>query len=123
MKRELRSRDRELLSVALNVYEALAKSVKSNLESLNLPTMAVDTALGNVEVIRKRLGTTSSEVEIQEDLRITARDALDFMYNKAEAVKKSAQKLTMATDNAEEFEHEVSRLTSAFSEQMVFEGV
>lgn len=120
MKRKLKMREREVLGVALREYEALATTTKKNLEALNLPNskIHVDTAIGNIGIIRERLGTTGEEVEVQEDLRITVHDCLTLMFDKTEKLKNTQLKMTMGTSDAEDYEELVQGLQRAFAEQM-----
>jgi hypothetical protein len=121
MKRALQPRDRELLSVGLRIYEALANTTKSNLEALALPTLHADTAIGNIEVIRKRLGTTSLEVEFENDLRVTTMDVLSLLANRVGKVKRDEEKLTIPTGDVDGTEKEVLSLQSAFAHQLTLE--
>jgi hypothetical protein len=121
VKRALQPRDRQLLGVGLRIYETLAKRTKSDLEALALPSLHVDTAIGNIGVIRERLATTSLEVEFQEDLRVTTMDVLSLLENRVVKVKHDEEKLTIPTSDVDRTEEEVSSLRSAFSHQLTLE--
>lgn len=123
MKYQLKLREREIIGTATTLYETLATSTLKNLEALSLPTMAVSVAIGNIEMIRERLGTTSDvseDVELQNDLRMTVKDSLLYMESKVEKVKKDQLKLTIGTTDTEATAEEISELVAGFSEQMAF---
>jgi hypothetical protein len=87
MKRAFTGRERALLGIALTLYEKLAKNTQKALQKLNLPDMYVDIAVGNVEAIRTKLDSTSTEIEFTGDLRTTASNAIELAHSKAEKVK------------------------------------
>jgi hypothetical protein len=122
MKKKLSTRDRALVSVALAVYEKMAMSTKANLEKLALPTLHIDTAIGNIETIRARLGTTSEEVHFSDDLRITVKDCLSVMMSKAEKVKDGQEELLIPTDETQETQMQIGRLFRAFGDQLDIEA-
>lgn len=135
MKVKLRERERSLLGVAINKYDRLAKGTQSNLRSLNLPSMAVDTARGNIEAIKELLGMSGAddeeeegetaervlpsvaEIEFQEDLRITVRDLLDFALTKYQKAENDQTELLIGTSETEETMNEVRAIRRKFADQ------
>jgi hypothetical protein len=111
-------RQRELMGVALKLYDALAKGTQANLTSLNLPTMAVDTARAQNEAWKEKLATSANELEITDDLRIHAKDAINFVlnskYNKAE---KQQIELLIDTQSTETTINELKALRRKFATQ------
>jgi uncharacterized protein YPO0396 len=111
-------RQRELFGVALKLYDALAKGTQANLGSLNLPTMHVDTARAQNEAWKEKLANTANELEITDDLRIHAKDAINFVlnskYNKAE---KQQIELLIDTQSTEQTINELKALRRKFSTQ------
>jgi hypothetical protein len=112
-------RERELFAaVALKLYDNLCKGTQANLGTLNLPTMHVDIARGNVEAWKEKLATNADEIEITEDLRITAKDAINFVleskYTKAE---KDQTTLLIDTASTEATVSELKKLRRRFAEQ------
>jgi hypothetical protein len=118
MIRSYSQRERALLGIALTLYEKLGETTKKNLAKLNLPDMAVLTALGNVEVIRTKMGTTGNEIEFTNDLRITAKDAIELTNQRAQKVKSGQEELLMEVHDAEQYEYELKALRRAFSDQV-----
>jgi hypothetical protein len=118
MIRAYSQRERALLGIALSLYEKLAKSTEKNLKKLNLPDIHVLTAVGNVEAIRTKLGTTGNEIEFTNDLRITAKDAIELTNQRAQQIKSGQEELLMGVGDAEEYEYELKALRRAFSDQI-----
>jgi hypothetical protein len=119
MNRHYNQRERALLGIAITFYEGLAKATEKNLKRLGLPTLYVQTAIGNVEAIRVQLATTGdTEVEFRHELRVTARDAIELVSRKAEKVKGEQEQLLMPLTGAEEYEFELKALRRAFGEQL-----
>lgn len=124
MKVKLNHRQKALLGVAIVKYDALAKGTQSNLTSLNLPTMAVDTARGCIEVINERFGTTGEdetegkyEIDLQEDLRMVIRDALSFALTKYVKAENNQTELLIGTAETEQTMGEIRALQRKFSDQ------
>lgn len=112
-------RERELFAaVALKLYDNLAKGTQANLATLNLPTMHVDIARGNIEAWKEKLATNADVVEITDDLRITAKDAINFVleskYTKAE---KDQTTLLIDTVSTEQTVSEMKKLRRRFADQ------
>lgn len=118
MKVDLSKRKRALLTAALEVYEKLAKSVKANLGSLNLPEMDVDRARVNVEAIKQRLDGSATEIDLPHDFRITCRNALVLMQAKLGKVEGAQEELQVDTSATQETEYEVQALIRELAEQM-----
>ena len=123
VKIKLGTRERSLLGVALNKYDALAKGTQSNLASLNLPALHVDTARGNIEVIKDRLGQTSDEVEFQFDIRTTVQDCLAFALTKYTKAENAQTELLIGTSETEETMNEVRALQRKFADQTDLEPI
>lgn len=118
MIRAYSQRERALLGIALSLYEKLAETTKKNLAKLNLPDLAVLTAIGNVEAIRTKMGTTGNEIEFTNDLRITAKDAIELTNQRAQKVKSDQEELLMGVTDADQYEYELKALRRAFSDQV-----
>lgn len=112
-------RERELFgAVALDKYDRLAKGTQANLATLALPTMHVDIARGNVEAWKEKLATTSEEIEITDDLRITAKDAIDYVLDsKYSKSMKEQTELLIDTQLTERTISELRRIRRKFAEQ------
>lgn len=117
MKRSFSQRERALLGIAIGLYEKLGKTTQKNIEKLALQCMLLDIALGNIEAIRTKLGTTGDEIEFTDDLRVTARDAIELTYQRAEKVKEDQQELLIPVETTEEYEYELRALRRAFANQ------
>jgi hypothetical protein len=117
MKRSFSQRERALLGIAITLYEKLGKTTQKNIEKLALQCMLLDVALGNIEAIRAKLGTTGDEIEFTDDLRVTARDAIELTYQRAEKVKEDQQELLIPVETTEEYEYELRALRRAFANQ------
>jgi hypothetical protein len=118
MKLKMKPRERSLLSVALHKYDRLCQGTSANLTTLNLPNMQVETARGNIEVIRERLDTADDDVELQHDLRLTVKDALAFALTKYQKVENDQTELLVGTSETEETMNEVRALQRKLADQM-----
>ena len=88
------------------------------IRKLNLPDIHVLTAVGNIEAIRTKLGTTGNEIEFTNDLRMTAKDAIELANKAAERIKSGQEELLMGVTDAEQYEYELKALRRAFSDQV-----
>jgi hypothetical protein len=111
MKRKFSQRERALLGIAITIYEKLGNSTSKNLEQLNVECLTLKAALLNVTAIRGKLATSSidHDVEFTHDLRLTARDAIELTFQKAEKVKDAQQDLLIPVEATEEYEYELPR--------------
>lgn len=118
MKLKLKQRERSLLGIALHKYDRLCQGTSANLTTLNLPNMQVETARGNVEVIKEKLGATADEVDLPHDLRCTVKDALAFALTKYQKVENDQTELLVATAETEQTMNEVRALQRKFADQL-----
>lgn len=128
MKIRLKKRERALLGIALFKYDRLCQGTSANLTTLNLPNMQVETARGNITVINEKLGTSgddqtdlqhgAQELELQQDLVVTIRDALHFTLTKYEKMEKEQTELLVPLDRTEQTRDEVKALQRKFGEQL-----
>ena len=119
---KLKKREREILAAAMHVYEKLAKGVEKNLETLALPTVAVQTALGNIEVIRNRMGETREEIEFTDDLRICAKDCLMLYQTRLGKVEGAQEELVSPTTEIQKTKAEAAALIRSLDDQLQFPG-
>lgn len=128
MKVRLKKRERSLLAIALFKYDRLCQGTSANLNTLNLPTMAVETARGNITVINERLGTSgddstdlqhnAQELELQHDLVVTIQDAIHFTLTKYEKMEKEQTELLIPLDRTDQTRDEMKALQRKFGEQL-----
>lgn len=140
MKVRLNARNRALLGMAIEKYERLAKGTKANLNTLNLPDMAVQTALGCCDEIKTRMATAAGEtdepepvteqstvnifieVEFAHDLVVTVKDACNFVLGKYAKLEDTQIEMLTPITETQQTVTEVNGLMRLFETQLELAG-